>query len=1023
MKEIRNLSLIVFFLMNFSFAYSQQTAFFGDVAEDLQMARELYHQGKYNAAFRQFEKVQKQVDPKSELYSEALYFMAVSATKAGHTSGYRLLERFIDDYPDSPYLNNALVNLGDYQFEREHYAAVLRTYAEVDRSSLNEEELVKLKYQNGYSSLMTEDIDQALIEFTEIKDRNNFYSRPATYYWAHIMYLQENYQSALDGFRQLESDPAYSRVIPLYVSHIYYKQQRYNDVVNYTVSIIDEVEEEHKSELAKIVGDSYFHLREYAKAIPYLESYYQTSGPKTREDNYLLGYCYYNTAQYEKAIPLLENASKGKDEMAQNAYYHLADSYIKTDEKEKARVAFEAASEFDFNERIKEDALFSYAKLTYELSYSPFNETIKAFDRYITLYPNSQRNSEAYRYLTEVFMVTRNYRDAINSIEKIENKTSEILRAYQRVTFYRGLELFNNLAYNQAIDHFDLSLENGSYDRELNARALYWKAEALYRVGEYRASAETYSQFLRTAGAFSLPEYKDAEYNLAYAYFKQENYNQASSHFRNYINSQQGQQSEKLADAYNRLGDYYFSNAEYSLARQNYQKAFDMKTFDTDYSLYQIAFCQGLQHDQQGKINSLQRLREGFPNSEYVDDALYELGRAYERLGQYTEATRNYRQIVNSHTESTYFPRALLQLGLINYNSGDFTQALTYYKQVAEKFAGTPEAQAALLGIKNSYVEMNNVDGYFAYTRTLGGGVNVTTSEQDSLTYMAAERLYMSGDAQAFGQLQRYLQQFPNGSFATNAHFYLAELLYKEGSFSEANEHYTHVARRPSNIFSEQALSRASELTFNAGNYEEALEFFNRLEKVAGNKWNQLKAYTGQMRCNFQLKRYNEAISSAEKVKKSDVANEAWVREANFVMGKSNYVNGNRNVALGPLKLVAADTKTEQGAEAKYLVAEILYQQNQKQQAEAEIMDFISKGTPFQFWLGKAFLLLSDIYLDRGDSFQAKHTLRSVVENYGADNDGVKAEASRKLAEIEAKEQTEQQQAIDSSFQLKINEN
>ncbi|MCA1759374.1 MAG: tetratricopeptide repeat protein, partial [Bacteroidales bacterium] len=484
-------------------------------------------------------------------------------------------------------------------------------------------------------------------------------------------------------------------------------------------------------------------------------------------------------------------------------------------------------------ERIKEDALFSYAKLTYELSYSPFNETIKAFDRYISLYPNSQRNTEAYRYLTEVFMVTRNYRDAISSIEKIEVKTSEILRAYQRVTFYRGLELFNNLSYNQAIDHFNQSLQNGSYDRELNARALYWKAEALYRVSEYRSSAEAYSQFLRTAGAFSLPEYKDAEYNLAYAYFKLENFN------------------------------------------------------------------------------------------------------------QYAEATRNYRRIVDNHAESAYFPRTLLQLGLINFNNGEFNQALTYYKQVAEKFSGTPEAQAALLGIKNSYVEMNNVDGYFAYTRTLGGGVNVTTSEQDSLTYMAAERLYMSGDAQASVQLQRYLQQFPKGSFATNAHFYLAEILYKEGSFSQANEHYTFVARQPNNIFSEQALSRASELTFNAGDYENALEFFNRLEKIAGSKWNLLKAYTGQMRCNFQLKRYNEAILASEKVKKSDVANEAWIREANFVSGKSNYLAGNQNAALESLKSVATDTKLEQGAEAKFLVSEILYKQNQKQQAEEEIMDFI----------------------------------------------------------------------------------
>ena len=65
----------------------------------------------------------------------------------------------------------------------------------------------------------------------------------------------------------------------------------------------------------------------------------------------------------------------------------LADCFIKLDQKEKAKTAFSAASEFDFNPQIKEDALFSYAKLSYELSYSPFNETIKAFDKYISLYP------------------------------------------------------------------------------------------------------------------------------------------------------------------------------------------------------------------------------------------------------------------------------------------------------------------------------------------------------------------------------------------------------------------------------------------------------------------------------------------------------------------------------------------------------------------------------------------------------------------------------------------------------------
>jgi len=1023
MRTIRILTIFSLFAFYSVSVFSQQTAYYNTIEEEIELARELFKQEKYNSAFRQFEKIQKKVEPKSELHSEAAYFKAVSALKAGLQSGYRMVDKFVEDHPESPYLNRAHLSLGNYYFDKKHYGAVLRSYEQVDRAELSANEQIQVKYQNGYAHLMMDNEDRALAEFDEVKDANSIYSRPASYYWAHIMYLRENYQAALEGFSKLNNDPTYSQVIPMYVSHIYYKQQKYQDVVNYTVSIIDEVAEEHRTELSKIIGDSYFHLREYEKAIPYLETYYETPGPKTREDNYILGYCYYITGQHAEAVPLLENASKGKDEMAQNAYYHLADAYINLDEKEKARVAFEAASEFDFNERIKEDALFSYAKLTYELSYSPFNETIKAFDRYIELYPNSERNSEAYRYLTEVFMVTRNYQDAISSIEKIENKTPSILRAYQRVTFYRGLELFNNLAYSQAIDFFNMSLDHGNHSRELKARALYWKAEALYRLGDYNSSVSAYTEFLRTPGAFSLSEFRDAEYNLGYAYFKLEDYRSAASHFRNYINSNEGQRSEKMADAYNRVGDYYFLNTDYSLARQNYQKSLNMRMFEADYALYQIAFCQGLQRDQQAKINSLEKLLAGFPNSDYVDDALFELGRANERLGNYAAASKNYREILDNHPESSFYRKALLQLGLINFNNGDFNQALARYKEVVEKFPGTPEAQTALSGIRNSYVEMNNVDAYFAYTRQLGGGINVTTSEQDSLTYMAAERLYMSGDDRAASQLEKYLDQFPNGSFATNAHFYLAEYFYEQGNYSEAKEHYTYVASKPINIFSEQALSRASELTFNAEQFAEALELFNKLERVANSKWNRLKAYTGQMRCNFELENYQAAIEAAQKVKNSDVVNEAWKREANFISGKSHYLAGNQQAALEPLKSVATDTKLEQGAQAKFLVSEIYYNNGQKQQAEEEIMDFISKGTPYQFWLGKAFLLLADIYLDRGDDFQAKHTLRSLLENYSAENDGVKQRAREKMAAIEAREEMDQQKAKDSSFQLEIKDN
>lgn len=1023
MRTVQSILLISFLFLIQIQIKAQQTAYLENVQKDIEVAKQLFDNGKYIASFREFEKIQQKIEDKSELYSEAEYYKSVSALNAGFNSGSKLIKSFVKKYAESPYINSARFNYGNYQFERKQYTPALRTFAEVDRNDLSKKDKIKIQYQTGYSFLMTDKLEQASKEFYEIKDANNLYSKPATYYWAHIMYLQDDYQTALDGFTKLNNDPAYSRVIPLYVSHIYYKQEKYSEVVNYTTPIIDDVEEEHKTELSKIVGDSYFHLAEYKNAIPYLETYFDKSGLKTREENYILGYCYYSTEDFEKAAPLFQNATKGKDEMAQNAYYHLADCNIKLDEKEKAKLAYNAASEFDFNEKIKEDALFNYAKLTYELSYSPFNETIKAFDNYISLYPSSERNAEAYRILTEVYMVTKNYKDAITSIEKIEVKTPAVLRAYQRVTFFRGLELFNNLAYNQAIEFFDISLKNGNNDKALKVRALFWKAEALYLVGDYNNAISTYSQLTGIPGASTLKESQNAEYNLAYSYFKLEDYDAAVSHFKKFVNGAKNKRTNKIADAFNRIGDYYFLNTNYTKALENYQQSYGMKIYEADYALSQIAFCQGLQRNQQGKISTLEKLLADFPESDYEDDALYELGRAYERTGKSFEATAQYEKLVKNFPHSNYYRKALLQQGLISFNNGNFTKSLTQYKQVVENYVGTPEARAALSGIKNCYVEMNNIDAYFAYARKLGTGVNVTVSEQDSLTYMAGERVYMAGGESATSQLEKYLQRYPNGSFALNANFYLAELFYKEGEYSRANQHYTFVTQQPDNLFSEPALSRASELTFNAEKYAESLEMFNRLERLSNSKWNVLKANTGQMRCNLMFEKYDLAIAAASKIRKSDIANEALIREANYTEGKSYYQLKQPQKALPGLKAVSVDTKFEQGAEAKFLVSEIYYQQNKKQQAEDEIMDFMEGNSPYQFWLGKAFLLLTDIYLDKGDDFTAKHTLKSIVENYGNETDGIKSVATKKLNEIEAKEAEEERSAIDSSFQMEIKQN
>jgi TolA-binding protein len=664
--------------------------------------------------------------------------------------------------------------------------------------------------------------------------------------------------------------------------------------------------------------------------------------------------------------------------------------------------------------------LFNYAKITYEISYSPFSETIKAFDKYISTYPNSERNNSAYQYLVQVYMVTHNYADAINSIEKIMVRNPALNNAYQRVTFYRGLELFNDQDYNGAVKCFEKSLGISTGSRDFVIRSIFWKAEALYRIGDYNSAISEYNRFVLMPGASSILEYQDAQYNLAYAYFKLEDYTTANSFFRKFLNASQGKRTDKIADALNRVGDCYFLARDYTEAVKNYSQSYGMKIYDPDYSLFQIALCEGLERKYEEKITHLRTLLNDYRTSDYRDDALYELGRAYERTAQNSEALALYNDIVTNYKQSSYYKKALVQLGLIYYNNKNNSESLKYYKEVVEKFPNTDEATAALNGIKNNYIDLNNLDTYFEYARQLGKG-DISTTEQDALIYQAAEKRFMAGDKDAITQFKRYLNDFPYGAYVLNAHFYLGEALYNNGNYSESKEHYDYVARQSDNIFSEPAVAKMAELTFEARDYENALKLFKRLETLSGSPFNTLKAYAGQMDCNFELKKYQDAVTTAQKVREAEKADDQLLRDADYILAKSYYNLENWELALTGFKKLATETKSAQGAEAKYIVSELLFRKQQLKPAEKEILDFIDKGTPHKFWLGKSFLLLSDIYHASGDDFQAKHTLKSVVENYGDNSDGIVQEASGKLAAIEAKEKSDQDAAKKNPVEIKIN--
>nr|HQH42110.1 tetratricopeptide repeat protein [Bacteroidales bacterium] len=305
-------------------------------------------------------------------------------------------------------------------------------------------------------------------------------------------------------------------------------------------------------------------------------------------------------------------------------------------------------------------------------------------------------------------------------------------------------------------------------------------------------------------------------------------------------------------------------------------------------------------------------------------------------------------------------------------------------------------------GIQNIYVEQGKADDYVNYLKTIGTMGELSASSQDSLMYRSAENIYLTGDcSRSQVSFQRYLDRFPEGIFALNAHYYLSDCALRSGSEQDALPHLLYIAGKPRNMFTEEALLSAARIEYKMQNYMDAVAHYKTLESLAEVRNNQMEARIGLMRCYDKLNEFSDAYDAADRVLSTEKIPPDVIREARFILAKSAAALDRTDVALENYRKVATEVKSIQGAEAKYRVAEIYWQRKQYDKAEKEIFDFIDMNTPHQYWMARAFILLADIYTLRKDYFQAQQTLQSLIDYYENPDDGIIDMARQRKAAID----------------------
>lgn len=970
-----------------------------------ELADELFGMHKFGAASRAYSHYMTlNEDKASESYAVASFYKACCEIELFRPDGVVMMERFVKNYPESRLVPYGYFKIATSYFRNEEYSKTLHYLDIINVSLLGTENRDEFYFKRGYCNLQIGNEQKAASDFYEIKENNGQYKTASVFYYGYIAFKNKKYQTALESFKKIENEDDFASIIPFYLVQVFYSQQKYSKVISEGERILNSLDERCKVALSRILANTFFALEKYSKARAYLDKYLEGDIEPDRDDNFEYGFCLYKEGKYSKAITYLENVG-GEDKKAQIAAFAVADCYLKQGNKKSARLALGAAASMDYVAEISENALFNYAKINYELSFSPFNETINSFDEYIAKYPDSGRNDEAYDYLVNVYMNTRNYEAALISMDKISYKTVKIKQAYQKVAYNRGVELFNDYKFEDAILYFDKSMLYKLFDKKILAYALYWKGEALYKLGRYQDAVVLYNTFLETPGASLTINYDDVYYSLAYCFFKNKDYKKAVKFFKLFELNKRDESSVMLADARNRIADYYLYVRDYDLSLDYYNKVINQGGSYFDYALYKKSVIFGLksEFDQQKEI--IDKLLTDYPETSYYSELCYEAGNLLMALDNNKEAEIYYNKIIEKGGVSEYMPKAMLQVGLLNFNSKKFTAAEKYYKKVIEEYKGTEFSESASLGLKNVMVENSRVDEYFRYLGKLGMDKNTGEAEKDSLKYISAERKYMDGDYDsAINAFKSYLKTNPKGLFVMNANYFLASSYKQEKYEVKALGAYEKVLSFPVNSYTLEAVRFTSAKNFTLNNYAKSLSQYRLYFRLASSEKEINESLFGIVKSAYLLKDF-ETVTKEGNIflNRGNITDKEKI-DVLFMMANS-YVNiSDINNAKKHYKMLSEYSASVKGAEAWYIYSKLLFDEGNYKESEVEVNAFMNSNSPHHYWLAKGFMLLADIYLIYKDEFQARYTLKSIIENYLNKDDGIVIEAQQRLDKIINKE-------------------
>ncbi len=982
----KNLTYLLFisFLWGSTPLFAQNSYFFQTEEELFIKGLNAFEHKTYGHSAHLFEKYLTLTN-NSDRRTEANYYLILCKKALEQDSFETELIYFIESNPNHPLTTEAYIVLGNYYYEQNNYQDAIFYLKRFNILSVRNEEDAKTLYRLAYAYFITNNYGKSKTLFNVISVLPYDYALEASYYLAYIYWKEEAYNDALLNLTFARNNPKYSRDIDEITIDIYYKTQQYDTLLNYIKSI------ETKTNLLSsnmylLIGEAYFIKGIYEEAIQYFQQYILQVIPEQVEKQiwYRLGYANFKIDNFLDATNYLKKVANFEDSIAQKVSYLLAIIYLEQDEKQLALAAFDKARIFNFDQKIQKESAFYFIKVSYELG--NYSNVIAESYNYLADY--KFRNDDIQFFITNSYLNTGDYAKALDYLNSIENRSTELNTAYQITAFNKATQDYQDGQYEDALNMFKESLAF-PLDQDLVNLSYYWLGEIYLLYDKPKLALDTYQNINRLNLV-----YQNAQYSIAYAYYYLSFYEQAQEYFYNFI-SATNVPIENKVDAWIRLGDCYFIQKNMNNALLAYREAEKKEITNHSYINFQIASIYKYLNSNQLAIQYFDKVINSQDESPYVEKAYYHKGIMFFDQENYDLVVSTYSTFIQMYGQSILLPyiysKRALAYNLVQANN----LAIKDYKFIIDNYRQHVLATNAIQALQEIHNNDHFVPNLITYIQKFkdANPESTATIEGD---FIKAKKPFEEGKyKKAIETLKYFVKTYKFNHHLNEANYKIAYAFEKLGNFKEAIVHYNLVKKN----YKIKAVRNTADLYYQLGQYIKAIDEYAKLKTIALTERYLFQAIVGLMKSYYQTGNYKDSQHYSQQILDKNLSQ--YFNEALLYQGKIFFALKDFNKAISNFQKITQVNQGVLGAESQYYIGCIYREKGDYIKSTIAFINVKKNYEAYLKWIYESYLLIAENYIDVDDIFQAKATLKSIYDNSTDKN--IKTQAQNRLESLRKK--------------------